>query len=43
VLDIYEHAYQMDYGAKAGAYVEAVMKAVNWSNADTAYAHATRT
>jgi superoxide dismutase, Fe-Mn family len=43
VLDMYEHAYQMDYGAKAGAYVEAVMKAVNWSNADAAYARATRT
>jgi len=33
-LDMYEHAYAIDYGAKAGAYVDAFMKAVNWSSAD---------
>ena len=27
-LDMYEHAYQMDYGAKAGDYVEAFMQAI---------------
>src|SRR5882757_3175542 len=37
VLDMYEHAYQMDYGAKAGDYVEAFMKAIRWSNADGLY------
>jgi len=37
-LDMYEHAYQMDYGAKAGDYVEAFMKAIRWSNADNLYA-----
>ena len=26
-LDMYEHAYHMDYGAKAGAYVDAFMEA----------------
>jgi Fe-Mn family superoxide dismutase len=33
-LDMYEHAYQMDFGAKAGDYVNAYMGALNWSNAD---------
>lgn len=32
-LDMYEHAYAMDYGAKAAAYVDAYMKAVDWSEA----------
>ena len=38
VLDMYEHAYAMDYGAKAGAYVDAVMGAINWTAADAAFA-----
>jgi Fe-Mn family superoxide dismutase len=33
-LDMYEHAYAMDYGTKAGAYVDAFMGAVNWAAAD---------
>ena len=37
-LDMYEHAYQMDYGAKAGDYVEAFMQAIRWANADSLYA-----
>jgi Fe-Mn family superoxide dismutase len=37
VLDMYEHAYHMDYGAKADAYVEAYMKAIRWANADALY------
>ena len=32
-LDMYEHAYQMDYGAKAAGYVDAVMQAIRWDNA----------
>ena len=39
-LDMYEHAYAMDYGAKAGAYVDAFMRAVNWSTADKRFAQA---
>jgi superoxide dismutase, Fe-Mn family len=31
-LDMYEHAYHMDYGAKAAAYVEAFMHAIDWPN-----------
>jgi Fe-Mn family superoxide dismutase len=34
VLDMYEHAYAMDYGAKAGAYVDAFMTAIRWPAAD---------
>ena len=30
VLDMYEHAYQMDYGAKAAAYVDAYMQGISW-------------
>jgi Fe-Mn family superoxide dismutase len=33
-LDMYEHSYHMDYGAKAGAYVDTFMGAIRWSNAD---------
>jgi Fe-Mn family superoxide dismutase len=29
-LDMYEHAYHMDYGAAAGAYVDAFMAAIDW-------------
>src|SRR6185436_2729406 len=31
VLDMYEHAYQMDYGAAAAKYVDAFMQNVNWA------------
>lgn len=37
-LDMYEHAYQMDYGANAGGYVDAVMKGVSWRNANETFA-----
>ena len=37
-LDMYEHAYHMDYGAKAAAYVDAVVAAIDWDNVATAYA-----
>lgn len=33
-LDMYEHAYHIDFGAKAAAYVDAFMVALSWSNAD---------
>lgn len=36
-LDMYEHAYHMDYGAKAGAYVDAFMATTNWAHADKAF------
>ena len=36
-LDMYEHAYHMDYGASAGAYVDAFMKVIRWDNVATLY------
>jgi Fe-Mn family superoxide dismutase len=33
-LDMYEHSYHMDFGTKAGGYVDVFMDAVRWSNAD---------
>jgi len=30
VLDMYEHAYQMDYGASADKYIDAFFKNINW-------------
>jgi superoxide dismutase, Fe-Mn family len=38
VLDMYEHAYHMDFGAKAADYVTASMNVINWSHADRLYA-----
>ncbi len=32
-LDMYEHSYHMDYGAKAAAYVDAFMQNIHWSRA----------
>ena len=33
VLDMYEHAYPMDYGAAAARYVDVFMEAIRWDNA----------
>jgi len=33
-LDMYEHSYHIDYGAKAATYVDTFMHAIRWSNAD---------
>jgi Fe-Mn family superoxide dismutase len=30
VLDMYEHAYQMDFGANATAYIDAFIRNINW-------------
>jgi Fe-Mn family superoxide dismutase len=32
-LDMFEHSYHIDYGARAAAYVDAFMAAINWPNA----------
>ena len=37
-LDMYEHSYHMDFGAKAGGYVDVFMEAVRWANADKLHA-----
>ena len=36
-LDMYEHAYQMDYGARAAAYVDAFMQNIRWANAQALF------
>jgi Fe-Mn family superoxide dismutase len=33
-LDMYEHSYHIDFGAKAAGYVDAFMDAVKWTNAE---------
>lgn len=33
-LDMYEHSYHMDFGAKAAGYVDTFMGVVSWRNAD---------
>jgi superoxide dismutase, Fe-Mn family len=33
-LDMYEHSYHIDYGAKAATYVDTFMAAIRWSNAE---------
>ena len=30
ILDMYEHAYQMDFGAAAARYIDAFFANVNW-------------
>jgi Fe-Mn family superoxide dismutase len=33
-LDMYEHSYQMDFGAKAATYVDTFMNVVRWNNVE---------
>ena len=33
-LDMYEHSYHIDFGARAATYVDTFMSAIRWSNAD---------
>jgi superoxide dismutase, Fe-Mn family len=40
-LDMYEHSYHMDFGAKAATYVDAFMDAVRWSNVERLFAQTT--
>jgi Fe-Mn family superoxide dismutase len=39
-LDMYEHSYHIDYGAKVADYVSVFMAAINWSAVAGAYAGA---
>ena len=36
-LDMYEHSYHIDYGARAAAYVDALMDVIRWDNPATLY------
>jgi len=40
VLDMYEHAYQMDYGAAAAKYIEAALANANWEEVNRRYRRA---
>src|SRR5467141_4341895 len=40
-LDMYEHSYHMDFGAKAAGYVDTFMGVVQWSNADRLFGEVT--
>ncbi|MGJ7495900.1 Fe-Mn family superoxide dismutase [Variovorax sp. RT4R15] len=39
-LDMYEHAYHIDYGAQAAAYVDAFMVNIHWAGVYERYQHA---
>jgi Fe-Mn family superoxide dismutase len=41
-LDMYEHAYQMDYGADAGKYVDNFMETIRWTTPERLYREAIR-
>jgi Fe-Mn family superoxide dismutase len=41
-LDMYEHSYHMDFGAKAAGYVDAFMDAVQWKNVERLFVAAAR-
>ncbi|TAN57671.1 superoxide dismutase [Patescibacteria group bacterium] len=34
VVDVFEHAYMIDYGIKRADYIEAVMKAISWESVE---------
>jgi len=40
VLDMYEHAYHMDYGAAAAKYIDAFMQNVNWEEVNRRFTSA---
>jgi len=39
-LDMYEHAYRLDFGAKAGLYVDAFMKNLHWERIEARFRRA---
>jgi Fe-Mn family superoxide dismutase len=39
-LDMYEHAYHIDFGANAAAYVAAFMRNIDWTAVEKRYEHA---
>lgn len=41
-LDMYEHAYAIDYGADAAKYVDVFMQAIKWTNVERLYREAMR-
>jgi len=41
-LDMYEHSYHIDFGAKAASYVDTFMNAIRWSNPDRLFSEVAR-
>jgi Fe-Mn family superoxide dismutase len=41
-LDMYEHSYHIDFGAKADTYVETFMQTVRWANAERLFSQLER-
>jgi superoxide dismutase, Fe-Mn family len=41
-LDMYEHSYHIDFGAKAASYVDTFMSAIRWSNVDRIFSEVAR-
>jgi len=41
-LDMYEHAYHLDFGANAIAYIAAFMRNIDWETVQTRYRNATK-
>jgi Fe-Mn family superoxide dismutase len=40
-LDMYEHSYHIDFGAKAATYVDTFMDAIRWNNVERLFAQTT--
>jgi superoxide dismutase, Fe-Mn family len=41
-LDMYEHAYHLDFGANAAAYIAAFMRNIDWKSVQTRYENAAK-
>ena len=39
VMDVFEHAYMVDYGLKKADYIEAFFKAIDWSVVEKRFGH----
>ena len=39
VMDVFEHAFVLDYGVNRGAYIEAFMNAIDWKTVEDRFAH----
>ena len=42
VMDMYEHSYQMDFGAAAGKYIDAFFANISWEAVQRRYERATQ-
>jgi len=42
-LDMYEHSYHIDFGAKAATYVDTFMDVIRWNNVERLFVQMTST